>query len=53
MECNVITYKARLVAKGYRQRQGIDHEETFSLVAMLKPIIILLAIVAHYDYEIW
>ena len=53
MEGNVITYKARLMAKGYRQRQGIDYDETFSLVAMLKSIRILLAIVAHYDYEIW
>ena len=51
MEGNVITYKARLVAKGYRQRQGIDFDETFSPVAMLKSIRILLAIAAHYDYE--
>jgi len=49
----VETYKARLVAKGYRQRQGIDYEETFSPVVMLKSIRILLAIAAHYDYEIW
>lgn len=47
------TYKARLVAKGYKQRQGVDYEETFSPVAMLKSIRILLAIAAHYDYEIW
>ncbi|CAL2230271.1 unnamed protein product [Prunus armeniaca] len=49
----VETYKARLVAKGYRQREGIDYEETFSPVAMIKSIRILLAIVAYYDYEIW
>ena len=49
----VETYKARLVAKGYRQRQGIDYDETFSPVAMLKSIRILLAIATHYDYEIW
>ena len=53
MEGNVITYKARLVAIGYHQRQGIDYDETLSSVAMLKSIRILLAIDAHYDYEIW
>ena len=52
MEGNVITYKARLVTKGYRQRQGIDYNETLSPVAMLKSIRILLAIDAHYDFEI-
>ena len=52
MEDNVITYKARLVAKGYRQKQGVDYDETFSPVAMLKSIRILLAISTHYDYEI-
>ncbi|KAM1027850.1 hypothetical protein ACFX2A_041559 [Malus domestica] len=50
---NVETYKARLVAKGYRQREGIDYEETFSPVAMIKSIRILLAIAAYHDYEIW
>jgi hypothetical protein len=49
----VDTYKARLVAKGYRQREGIDYEETFSPVAMLKSIRILLAIAAYHDYEVW
>ena len=49
----VETYKARLVAKGYNQRQGVDFDETFSPVAMLKSIRILLAIAAYYDYEIW
>ena len=50
---NVITYKVRLIAKGYLSRQGIDYDETFSLIAMLKSIRILLAIAIHYDYEIW
>ena len=49
----VETYKARLVAKGFKQRQGIDFDETFLPVALLKSIRILLAIAAYYDYEIW
>ena len=50
---NVIVYKARLVAKGFRQIQGVDYKETFSPVAKLKSVRIMLAIAAFYDYEIW
>jgi len=50
---NVHIYKARLVAKCFRQIQGVDYDETFSPVTMLKSIRILLAIAAYYDYEIW
>ncbi|KAJ8752381.1 hypothetical protein K2173_004017 [Erythroxylum novogranatense] len=53
MDGNVHTYKARLVAKGYRQVHGIDYDETFSPVVMIKSIRILIAIAAYYDYEIW
>ena len=52
MDGNVHTYKARLVAKGFRQTHGIDYDETFLPVAILKSIRILLAIAAYYDYEI-
>ena len=41
------------MAKGYTQKEGIDYEETFSPVAMLKSIWILLAVAASLDYEIW
>ena len=49
----VETFKARLMEKGYIQKEGVDYEENFSPVAMLKFIHILLSIVACLDYEIW
>jgi hypothetical protein len=36
-------HEARLVCKGYAKVQGIDFEETFSQVARIEAIIILLA----------
>ncbi|KAJ9556835.1 hypothetical protein OSB04_011449 [Centaurea solstitialis] len=53
MDGNVHTYKARLVAKDFTQTHGIDFDETFSPVAMLKSIWILMAISAYFNYEIW
>jgi hypothetical protein len=35
MDANVHIYKARLIAKGFCKVQGVDYDETFSLVAML------------------
>ena len=53
MDGNVSVYKERLVAKGFRQVQGVDYDETFSPVVMLKSVRIMLAIAAYFDYEIW
>jgi hypothetical protein len=50
---NVHIYKARLVAKGFKQIHGINYDETFSSIAMLKSVQILLAIAVYFDYEIW
>ncbi|GJZ64983.1 retrotransposon protein, putative, ty1-copia subclass [Tanacetum coccineum] len=53
MDGKVHTFKTRLVAKGYTQTYSVDYGETFSPVADIRAIRILLAIAAYYDYEIW
>nr|GFB17174.1 retrotransposon protein, putative, Ty1-copia subclass [Tanacetum cinerariifolium] len=53
MDGAVYIFKARLVAKGFTQTYGVDYEETFSRVADIRAIRILIAIVMYYDYEIW
>ncbi|GJV56874.1 retrotransposon protein, putative, ty1-copia subclass [Tanacetum coccineum] len=53
MDGVVHTYKARLVAKGYTQTPRIDYKETFSPVADIIAIRILIAIATFYDYKIW
>ncbi|GKB82383.1 retrotransposon protein, putative, ty1-copia subclass [Tanacetum coccineum] len=40
-------------SKGFTQTYGVDYEETFSSVADIRAIRILIAIAAFYDYEIW
>ncbi|KAJ9544984.1 hypothetical protein OSB04_024691 [Centaurea solstitialis] len=53
MDGNVHTFKARLVVNSFMQTHGIDYDETFLPVAMLKSIRFLMAILAYFNYEIW
>ena len=48
-DSSVTIYKSRIVAKGFRQVQGVDYDESFSLVSMLKSVRIMLAIAAFYE----
>ena len=50
-DSSVTIYKARLVEKGFDKVQGVDYDEIFSLIAMLKSVWIMLAIATFY--EIW
>ncbi|GKD27352.1 retrotransposon protein, putative, ty1-copia subclass [Tanacetum coccineum] len=45
-------YKARLVIKGYRQREGLDYFDTYSPVAQITSIRMILAIVALRNLEV-
>nr|GEU52100.1 integrase, catalytic region, zinc finger, CCHC-type, peptidase aspartic, catalytic [Tanacetum cinerariifolium] len=49
----VIRNKARLIAKDYAQEEGIDFEESFSLVARLEGVRIFVAYAAHKYFPIY
>ena len=49
----VIGNKARLVCKGYAQVEGIDFEETFSLVARLEAIRVFLEFACFQNFKIY
>ena len=50
---NVVKHKARLVAKGFSQQCGIDYNETFSPVARLDTLRIVLAITRHHKWKFY
>lgn len=45
-------YKARLVAQGYTQVPGVDYFDTFSPVAKLASLRLMLAMAARYDWDV-
>nr|GFB08566.1 retrovirus-related Pol polyprotein from transposon TNT 1-94 [Tanacetum cinerariifolium] len=52
-ENTVIQNKSRLVAKGYAQKEGVDFEESFALVARLEAVRLFIAYVAHKSFTIY
>ena len=49
---NIEIYKAILLAKGFTQKEGIDYKETFSPISKKDSFRIILALVAHFDFEL-
>jgi hypothetical protein len=49
---NIIRYKVRLVAQGFSQVQGIDFFDTYTPIAKMATIRMVLALAACYDHEI-
>nr|GEW31620.1 copia protein [Tanacetum cinerariifolium] len=52
-EQTVIQNKSRLIMRGYRQKEGIDFEESFALVAWIEAIRIFLAYATHKSFSVF
>jgi hypothetical protein len=50
---HVTRNKARLVAQGYTQREGVDFEEIFALVARLESIRLLLGVACLLKFRLY
>ena len=51
-EGNIAKYKVWLVAQGFTQVPGLNYTNTFTLVSKLKSLHILLALIAHKNWEV-
>ena len=49
----IVQNKARLVAQGFNEEEGIDYEETFTPVARLESIRMLLAFACHKSFTLF
>ena len=49
---SISMHKSRLVAQGFTQQEGIDFNDTFSLMAKLTTVRIIAAIVVRNDWEL-
>ena len=48
----IVKHKACLIARCFVQREGIDFEEVFALVARMESVRLLLALVAAKDWRV-
>ena len=49
----VTRFKARRIVKGYNQKNRVDYDEVFSLVAKVESIWILMALAAQFKWNLY
>eukprot|EP00253_Pinus_taeda_P028785 PITA_28785 len=52
-EGKIERHKARLIVKGYKQQYGRDYEETFTLVARMETVRVVLSITAQNKWKVY
>ena len=50
---NVKRYKTHLVIKNFIQKEGIDYKETFSSISSKDSFRIIMALMAHFNFEVY
>jgi hypothetical protein len=50
---SVDRYKVRLVGRGFSQKYGEDYDETFSPVAKMIYVRVVISLVAYHEWKLW
>lgn len=52
-QCMIIIKKGTVMVQGYNQEEGINYDETFSPIARMEAIRILIALASYMDFKLF